>query len=69
MFKTLLTYIEAVVVIVAVGVSLHYLAGLDWPWAILIGAAVSVALRWLIHSGAVARMRKRLMTGDGATID
>ena len=41
MLKTMLTYVENVTVIVAVGVSVHYLAGLDWPWAILIGAAVS----------------------------
>ena len=59
MLKTMLTYVENVVVIVAVGVSVHYLAGLDWPWAMLIGAAVSVALRWLTHSGAVSRLRKR----------
>ena len=55
----MLTYVENVVVIVAVGVPVHYLAGLDWPWAILIGAAVLVALRWLMHSAAVARVRKR----------
>ena len=44
MLKTMLTYAENVIVIVAVGVSVHYLGGLDWPWAIVIGAAVSVAL-------------------------
>lgn len=65
MFKTMLTYAENVVVIVAVGVPLYYLAGLDWPWAVLTGAAVSVALRWLIHSGAVMRIRKRPLTGRG----
>ena len=48
MLKTMLTYAENVIVIVAVGVSVHYLGGLDWPWAIVIGAAVSVALRWLL---------------------
>ena len=59
MLETVLTYLENVLIIVAVGVSVHYLAGLDWPWAMLIGAAISVALRWLIHSRAVARLRKR----------
>ena len=65
MLKKMLTYVENVVVIVAVGVPVHYLAGLDWPWAILIGAAVLVALRWLMHSAAVARFRKRPLTGGG----
>jgi hypothetical protein len=62
-FKTMLTYAENVVVIVAVGVPLHYLAGLDWPWAIVIGAAVSIALRVLIHGGTLARLWKPRMTG------
>jgi hypothetical protein len=62
-FKTTLSYLENVVVIVAVGVPVHYLAGLDWPWAMVIGAAVSVALRWFIRGGAVARLRKRPLTG------
>ncbi len=39
MLKTMLTYVENVIVIVAVGVSVHYLGGLEWPWAISIGAA------------------------------
>ncbi len=54
MLKPLLTYVESVLVIVAVGVPVHYLAGLDWPWAALIGAAVAVALRRLVHGGAAA---------------
>jgi hypothetical protein len=61
----MLTYVENVIVIVAVGVSLHYLAGLDWPWAILIGGGVSVALRWLLPSGTLARVRKPPLTGGG----
>ena len=65
MLKTLLTSLENVVVIVAVGVSVHYLAGLDWPWAIVIGGGVSVALRWLLRSGTVARVRKPPLTGGG----
>ena len=55
MLETMLSFVESVIVIVVVGVSLHYLAGLDWPWAILIGAAVSVALRWFLRSGVAAR--------------
>jgi hypothetical protein len=65
MLKTLLTYVENVFVIAVVGVSIHYLAGPDWPWAIVIGAAVSVALRWLIRSGSLARMRKPPLTRGG----
>ena len=65
MLKTMLTYVENVIVIVAVGASVHYLGGLDWPWAILIGAAVSVALRWLLRSVGPARARKPPLTGGG----
>ena len=65
MLKTMLTYIENAIVIVAVGVSVHYLAGLDWPWAILIGAAVSVVLRWLLRSVGATRVRKPPLTGGG----
>jgi hypothetical protein len=65
MLKTVLTYVETVIVIAAVGVPIHYLAGLDWPWAIVIGAAVSVALRWLIRNGSLARARKPPLTGGG----
>ena len=50
MFKTVLSTAENVAVIAAVGVQVHYLAGLDWPWAIVIGAAVLIALRWLIRA-------------------
>ena len=45
MSKTVLSYAEAAAFIVAVGVPLHYLAGLDWPWAIVIGAAASITTR------------------------
>ena len=65
MLNTLLTYVANVIVVVAVGVSVHYLGGLDWPWAIVIGAAVSVALRWLLRSGTVARVRKPPLAGGG----
>ena len=53
MSKTVLTYAETAAFIVVVGVPVHYLAGLDWPWAIVIGAAASVMLRFLIHAEPV----------------
>ena len=65
MFKTALSTAENVAVIAAVGVPVHYLAGLDWPWAIVIGAAVSIALRWLIRGGTLARVRKPPLAGGG----
>jgi hypothetical protein len=55
-----LTYAATAAVIVVVGVSVHSLAGLDWPWAIVIGAGVSVALRWLVQG-----VRKRPLAGRG----
>ena len=63
MSKTALIYAEAVAVIVAVSVPVHYVGSLEWPWAIVIGAATSIVLRWLIHGGTVARLRKRPLTG------
>ncbi len=65
MLKTMLTYVENLTVIVAVGVSVHYLVGLDWPWAISIGAAVFIALRWLLRTVGAARARKPPLTGGG----
>jgi hypothetical protein len=59
----MLTCAENVVLIVAVGVSIHDLAGLDWPWAIVVGAAVSIALRWLIHGGTLARLSVLVAAG------
>ena len=63
MLNTMLSFVENVIVIVVVGVSLHYLGGLDWPWAILIGAAVLVALRWLLPGVRAARERKPPLGG------
>jgi hypothetical protein len=63
MFKTALTYVEAVVLIAAVSVPVHFLAQVDWPLAIGIGAAASIALRWLIHRVAPAHLRKPLAGG------
>jgi hypothetical protein len=63
MSKTALTNAEAVAVIAAVSVPVHYLGGLAWAWAIVAGAATSIVLRWLIHGGRLARVRKRPLTG------
>ena len=63
MFKRALMYAESVAIIVAVSVAVHYLGGLDWPWATVIGAATSVVLRWLVHGGTLARLRKRPLAG------
>ena len=59
MSKTALTYAETVAFILAIGASAHYLGGLDWPWAIVIGAIGSVVLRLLIHSRPLRAWRKR----------
>ena len=62
MSRTTLAYVETAAFIVTVGVPVHYLAGLDWPWAIVIGAAASIVLRFLIHAESVRDTRKRLLT-------
>lgn len=51
MTKTALMNAEAVAVIVAIAVPVHYLGGLAWAWAIVTGAATSIVLRRLIHGG------------------
>jgi hypothetical protein len=56
-------YAGSVAIIVAVSVAVHYPGGLDWPWAIVIGAATSVVMRRLIHSGTLARLRNRPLPG------
>ena len=61
--KKAFIYVETVAVIVAVSVPVHYLSGLDWSWAIVIGAATSIVLRWVIHGGLVTRLKKRPLPG------
>jgi hypothetical protein len=61
--KKAFMYAEAIAAIVAVSVPVHYLGGLDWPWAIVIGAATSVVLRWLVHGGMLERSRKQPLPG------
>ena len=48
-FAKALLYVKGLAVVVAVAVPVHYLGALDWPWAIVIGAAASIVLRRLIH--------------------
>lgn len=63
MSKKAFIYAETVAVIVAVSVPVHYFGGLDLPWAIVIGAATSIVLRWLIHGETLALLRKRPLPG------
>ena len=65
MLKTILTYVGILTVIVVVGVAVHYFGGLDWPWAISIGAAAAVrSVGSFAAWGLRARGRPRL-TGGG----
>ena len=63
MLKTALNSLEAVALIAAVSVLVHYLGQVDWPWAIVIGAAGSIVLRWLIHRGPLGNPRKPPLAG------
>jgi hypothetical protein len=49
MLKDSLRYTETALITAAVSVPVHYLGGLDWPWAIAIGLAASIVFRALIH--------------------
>ena len=43
--------------LVAVALVLHFAAGIDWPWAIVAGAAVSLLVRLLVqHRRPAARL-------------
>ena len=56
MAKTTLRYVEAVLVIVAVAVPVHYFGGVEWPWAVVAGSAAAIVLRRLIHRTPEARL-------------
>lgn len=64
MSTTALTYAEIAVLTVAVGVAVRYLAGVDWPLGVGVGAAASIVLRRLIHGEAARRIvGNRAVTG------
>ena len=63
MAKTALNSAGTVLFIGVVAVPVHYLAGLEWPWAIVVGAAASIGLRWLINRVALAHLRKPPLAG------
>ena len=52
MSKTTIRYIEAIAVIAVIATPVHYLAGLDWAWSIVLGAVAAIALRALMHRGS-----------------
>jgi hypothetical protein len=60
MLKTSRRYIETALFTAAVGVPVHYLAGLDWPWAIAVGLAASIVLRRVIHRGPPSNQRREV---------
>jgi hypothetical protein len=60
---TTLRSAQSILVIVAIAVPVHFLGGLEWPWAIVIGAAGSIALGRVIRGGTVARRRKPPVAG------
>ncbi len=45
MHNGVLLYAETAVVTVLVCLPVHYLAGLDWPWAIALGLVASMVVR------------------------
>ena len=49
MSKTTAQYIQAIAAIAVVAAGVHYLTGLEWPWAIVIGASASILFRALTH--------------------
>jgi len=48
MFKTTFSYAQTLAILVMAAVGIHYATSLDWPWAILAGAAASAAVRPLL---------------------
>ena len=56
MVKRALIYAETALFTITVAAPVHYLGGVDWPWALVIGVAVSMVLRALIHGKAALRL-------------
>lgn len=55
MANTVLRYIETTAIVVVVAAAVHYIANVDWPWAIAAGAAASVLVRAILHRRPAAR--------------
>jgi hypothetical protein len=53
--KTVTVYAEAVAILAAVAIAVHFLARFDWPWAITAGAAAAVLLRAVLHRKSAVR--------------
>ena len=54
MLKSIAAYAQAVALIAVVAVPLHFLAGLDWPWAVVAGGLAAIVLRPLIRRARIA---------------
>jgi Kef-type K+ transport system membrane component KefB len=50
MSKKTTIYVQTLVILALTAVIAHYLAGLDWPWALVAGAALSIIARTLINA-------------------
>ena len=50
MSKATTIYAQTLVILAVTAVVAHYLAGLDWPWALVAGAALSILARALIKA-------------------
>ena len=59
MHNRVLLYAETAVVTVLVCLPVHYLAGLDWPWAIALGLVASMAVRAAVRRNEIRDEEKR----------
>jgi hypothetical protein len=57
MIKTVLPYAETAMFTAVTLPPVHYFAGLDWPWALVIGLATATVLRALIHGSSALHSR------------
>jgi len=56
MARNALLYAETIVLMLAVGVPVHFLGGLDWPWALAIGAGAAIVVCATIHGRTATRL-------------
>jgi preprotein translocase subunit SecE len=47
--KRATVHTETLVILAVVAVAAHHIVGLDWPWAIVAGAAASLVARAVFH--------------------